>query len=1252
MNLTPPSTQGRGGATRVARSALGRADLVRLAASVPAEVLKRQAQHLGYTWEDDAPPQDDKPFEEPAQPLADEAPIIDDGVRLPVPLWRLDKMTFSDDSPPEPQKRSKAESVLTDVDLKSPGKSVFHLPKTPPLTPWSRLWPVVRAALQGTQPGKEPDIPALLRAWSRGEGVKRIPRMLRRVWAPNVHLWVDRSDRLLPFWSDQLEVCRRVAAAVGWGSVRVRYITPQQQTACIARRGDLLGGRRPPGETPVLALSDLGTYGSTVERAAWLRTAQRLEGQKTPIAALVPAPRWRIENHLANAWAARPWEQGKSAGTGKAKEGPDIRAERLLRLISPALVVQPGLLRALRFLLPAGQADVSTEADVWSHRDVHAADGTGLVLTPDAALRYREEFGKGVPAELQSRLARALGTWHRHLPAELLRVETLAWLGMADETAKPPGDVSDARAFAARWAATVRRAMEEGTAEAARDADEIKRLGRAVLGAMPAHTFQVEPTLGEVWAAAFEGVSGVRVPQGVNPAATYSKLGKPAAPQWWAVRQVGDELVIGPSPDVWGEPKKWKGPPGPLADIPKSAWPSHDIRPGSPVAWLLVGKRQMYITWGTDGQERKEVLRPGLRLPLRDGKRVVLRTDLSTVTLGAWEREPWATAVGRDRFGIWADAEVRGQVLRFRWVPPGRFMMGSPEREEGRYDREGPIHLVTWTEGRWFADTPVTQALWQHVTDNNPNEFVTPDRPVEQVSWNDTQRFMEGLNGLAPGLNVRLPTEAEWEHACRAGTSTATWLGDLTFLGENNAPLLDSIAWYSGNCGADFDLEDGYDTSGWARKRFSLQHGGTRRVRLKQPNPLGLFDVLGNVLEWCQDAWDGPYPSNLPVTDPEPSHTGSLRVLRGGSWGSNARDVRAAYRYAYDPALADSNVGFRLVRGPRPGPAEPANPAEPLSRPRSGASTAEGAGISARHEPKSPGTGMHPLRQGRAAPWMVEWGEDSFGVFSAFKVGNVVQRLRWVPAGTFWMGSPNTEVGRFNDEHHRQVTLTTGVWMADTPCTQALWNAVMGNNPSRFTDPERPVEQVSWEDVYTFLDQLNASVSGLSARLPLEVEWERACRAGTLTATWAGDLQLKGRNNAPVLDSIAWYAGNSGEGFDLDRGEDSGGWREKQYPHKYAGTRKVALKAPNPLGLFDMLGNVLEWCSDDALDPVENTRTSPSGDASRGPVLPTDRARLRPLRGGSWFSNARLVRAACRYAEDLSFRSHYAGFRIVIDAPG
>jgi formylglycine-generating enzyme required for sulfatase activity len=254
-----------------------------------------------------------------------------------------------------------------------------------------------------------------------------------------------------------------------------------------------------------------------------------------------------------------------------------------------------------------------------------------------------------------------------------------------------------------------------------------------------------------------------------------------------------------------------------------------------------------------------------------------------------------------------------GLAIPVVWLPGGVFTMGSPIQEAGRVGDEGPAHEVTLTRGFWLGRTPVTQAQWEAVMGANPSRFKSADRPVESVSWEDCQRFLAKLNERVPGLDARLPTEAEWEYACRAGTKGATWVGELTYKGIRHAPELDAIAWYAGNSGVDFELANGYDSTGWPGKQYPHTRAGTHPVGKRVPNPWGLYDMLGNVWEWCSD-WKGPYDAEAAVDPPGPSK-GTARVLRGGSWNYCARNVRAAGRCAYSPGILGVYVGFRLAGG-------------------------------------------------------------------------------------------------------------------------------------------------------------------------------------------------------------------------------------------------------------------------------------------------------------------------------------------------
>ena len=226
--------------------------------------------------------------------------------------------------------------------------------------------------------------------------------------------------------------------------------------------------------------------------------------------------------------------------------------------------------------------------------------------------------------------------------------------------------------------------------------------------------------------------------------------------------------------------------------------------------------------------------------------------------------------------------------IEFVWIPPGEFRMGSTSRHAD--SDEKPVTRVRISRGYWMGKFEVTQRQWQAVMGTNPSRFKNcgGDCPVEDVSWNEVQEFIGKLNPRSGGRRYRLPTEAEWEYAARAGTETDTYAGDI-ITPRGNDPVLNRIAWYRENSG---------------RK--------THPVGRKAPNAWGLHDMLGNVWEWTGD-WKGDYPGGA-VTDPVGPRSGSSRVDRGGSWINGARICRSANRSGYSPGDRNINLGFRLLR--------------------------------------------------------------------------------------------------------------------------------------------------------------------------------------------------------------------------------------------------------------------------------------------------------------------------------------------------
>ena len=224
---------------------------------------------------------------------------------------------------------------------------------------------------------------------------------------------------------------------------------------------------------------------------------------------------------------------------------------------------------------------------------------------------------------------------------------------------------------------------------------------------------------------------------------------------------------------------------------------------------------------------------------------------------------------------------VNGVAFKMVRVQGGTFQMGATsEQGKDAEDDELPVHSVTLSD-YYIGQTEVTQELWEAVMGSNPSYFKGNNQcPVEDVSWNDCQEFIEKLNRLT-GKNFRLPTEAEWEYAARGGNKSRGY----KYSGSNNP---DAVAWYDDNSGSK-----------------------THPVATKQSNELGLYDMSGNVYEWCQD-WYGEYKSNS-QTNPTGASKGSGRVLRGGSWNSHARYVRVSIRDASTPGYRNYSIGLRLA---------------------------------------------------------------------------------------------------------------------------------------------------------------------------------------------------------------------------------------------------------------------------------------------------------------------------------------------------
>jgi formylglycine-generating enzyme required for sulfatase activity len=549
--------------------------------------------------------------------------------------------------------------------------------------------------------------------------------------------------------------------------------------------------------------------------------------------------------------------------------------------------------------------------------------------------------------------------------------------------------------------------------------------------------------------------------------------------------------------------------------------------------------------------------------------------------------------------------------LEMIWVEPGTFSMG----QDGVAT---PVHEVTLTNGFYLGKYEVTQAQYEAVMTGNsdglsatPSNFASnPNRPVEKVSWDDVQKFLTRLNAqeagnIPAGWAYVLPTEAQWEYACRAGTTTAYSWGDTITSEDAN---------------------------------YNQTIGQTTDVGQYSANPWGFFDMHGNVWEWTSD-WYEAYSSGT-VTNPEGSATGSNRVFRGGSWSNTGSILRSAFRNNNHPGLRGNDIGFRV--GFQQIPADVASPEMQIFGDANITHFKDTAWV-------DPGVEAHDVRDGNITSDIVVTGSVDVNTTGTYTLtytvsdaaGNEASITRtvnvgipanyatdlnssvnlemiWVEPGTFTRGQ--SDISNASPEH--EVTLTNGFYLGKYEVTQAQYEAVMTGNtetdsngnvisatPSEYSgNPDRPVEKVSWDDIQVFLSRLNAQEAGNIPEgwayvLPTEAQWEYACRAGTTTAYSWGDS---------ITTSDANY--NNSIGQTTDVGEYSA----------------------NPWGFFDMHGNVWEWTADAWGTYASGAQTDPFNAVATG---------TRAYRGGSWITSGASLRSAYRNGINPSSRLTM-GFRV------
>ncbi len=554
----------------------------------------------------------------------------------------------------------------------------------------------------------------------------------------------------------------------------------------------------------------------------------------------------------------------------------------------------------------------------------------------------------------------------------------------------------------------------------------------------------------------------------------------------------------------------------------------------------------------------------------------------------------------------WVEADFRlTAVPEMIALPGGEFWMGSPDGEADRDPDEGPRHRVQiapFAMGKTAVTFAQYDAFAQATGRAKPQDegWGRGDRPVINVSWEDAVAYAAWL-AQATGEKYRLPSEAEWEYAARAGTATPFWTGKCINTDQAN---------YVGN----------HDYAGCGAKT-GVYRQQTVPVGSLPANPWGLHEVHGNVWEWVQDQYHESYKGAPADGSVWAAGGSSARVVRGASWDNRPRNLRAAKRNRFEPDIRSNLLGFRLAK------TLPATPAQPSG------STAT-AQDQAQSGPTPATAGRSGQAQGAGEP--VAGAQPAAVSVSGIRTPTLlVPKQRFepemiaLPGGEFWMGSPDDEPDREKDEGPRHPVRIAPFAMGKTEVTFAQYDAFcQATGRAKPEDKgrgrgDRPVINVTWEDAAAYAAWLSQE-TGEAYRLPSEAEWEYAARAGTATPFWTGQCLTTDQAN---------YDGN----YDYNHcGAKTGVYRKKTVP--------VGSLPANPWGLHEMHGNVREWVADSYHD-------SYSGAPPDGSVWAAGGRSARVVRGGSWDDLPRLLRAAFRYGFEPVNRYVYLGFRLAKTLP-
>ena len=742
-----------------------------------------------------------------------------------------------------------------------------------PLIPEQRLVPFLRQTLSYAL-AQRLDIPRLIKQMAHLQVLPRVPRKPHVLPAGRVYVLLDLNKRLLPFWQDAHALCELLVRKHGKNGLDIRVLEDYPNGCYHSWFDDQqIPKAGSPLKTPsvVLIISDLGQLAGkgNVTQQVWLQFVRQLARQGICPVVLSPVAPQHLSPIFQNLVKQIPWGRQTHLKSQKPKQDlaqQKANVRRVLGLLAVAVHIEPELLRAILACLPIEQAGSGVEADVYLHEDV-VWGYTAITFKPEKRDEYRALF-RNESAVLQRQVLTLIRQHHiGQFPAvwveEVLNAQPLVNFSLAELA-----DVKRAENFMQRFARSFwEQTQHTGMAQFARR--HLQRLGKDEQGKA---LYQDSYSSVLYGLAHRELLEGGEIPSVYNANLVLSALRKRTEPKQYALIQRGEYLEV----------------------QEQQSQSSNMLVTGARITEFKTDHDKLLVNASTVVPLAFEGKGQGVKIVHLQAQTVTLDTGLEKLVITPLTKPSWANAgIGFDKYGLYADLDIKGITQRFRWINPGTFMMGSPEFEKER-DADEVQHQVTLSKGFWLADTIVTQELWQAIMSDNPSHFSeNHHNPVERIDWNDVRYFIKKINNIDFGGQVQLPTEAQWEYACRAGATTP-----FSF-GENITP--EHV-----NYNGDYPYVNG---------KKGLYRGHTIPVKSLPANLWGLYEMHGNVWEWCQDLWKESL-STVSVKDPLiDAHWGGRRVVRGGSWNDNSRFCRSAYRRGYKHNDYSSCIGFRLLLG-------------------------------------------------------------------------------------------------------------------------------------------------------------------------------------------------------------------------------------------------------------------------------------------------------------------------------------------------